>query len=469
MARKYGICLVVVVICCLVAVGCSGGNAANASATPTQPVQSGHTPSSSASSLETRFIYTAFPLWPNNILTYSIQGFSIANTGAATLLPNASALLPNLPAPLEPSQPAPGDYRAGTQAPVGIVIDPQNRFLYVLTSAFDLMFTGNYPPTYSSTWEGSAAVAGFQLDQQTGALTPVPGSPFIIGQQIYSSELLINPNGKFLYAVADGGLYVFKIDVVSGALAAVPGSPVPYAQAGDVGFGALAFDVTGHFLLGAGGSNAASWAVDQNTGIPGALISEVSTNTFADMVTTSAYNLPGSITISSDGRFCFIGGEEGIAVLQIGVDGSLTPVAGSPFQMAWSYSDTGEQLYVQQLVFDPVGQSLYASAYANGEVGGNQGIWMFHVDPSSGALSPSGGVFSPQYVGAMAIDATGQFLFVPGQLQINFELPLTGPAEPITYSIASDGTLTPVSSCAQLPCPVYSSTAQMTTVNLPVN
>jgi 6-phosphogluconolactonase (cycloisomerase 2 family) len=56
--------------------------------------------------------------------------------------------------------------------PVGVGVDPSGKFVY--TANFDVL------PTNVST------VSGFTLDPTTGALTPVPGSPFVSGR---------NPNG----------------------------------------------------------------------------------------------------------------------------------------------------------------------------------------------------------------------------------------------------------------------------------
>lgn len=107
--------------------------------------------------------------------------------------------------------------------PVGtpaLAIDPKGRFLYV-----------------SSSSNGVGAVAGYTINQTNGALTPVPGSPFIVPKfagcsgicQESPADLAVDPQSKYLYGVLGGedGMAGFAIDQSTGALANLPGSPYP--------------------------------------------------------------------------------------------------------------------------------------------------------------------------------------------------------------------------------------------------
>lgn len=65
------------------------------------------------------------------------------------------------------------------------------------------------------------------IDASTGALSPVPGSPF--ATDTLSVEVAVDPSGKFVY-VANGdppanNISAFAIDPSTGALTPVPGSP----------------------------------------------------------------------------------------------------------------------------------------------------------------------------------------------------------------------------------------------------
>ena len=373
-------------------------------------------------------------------------------------------MLPNLPALSNNS--------------VALVADPQGRFLYVLTSA-DTYFCGpgiSCPPT----WFGTTSVVGFQVDQQSGALTPVPGSPLVLGLQIAGGELAVNPNGRFLYAVATDGLHVFNIDQASGALTEVPGSPVlltsdPYLN----GIGNFGFDATGRFMINFGFSyaavsnraepnRAASWNVDQDTGLPTTLISEISTSLSVN-----------SFATSPDGRFYFIAGDctencnfaDGvIAVLGVGNDGSLSLIAG-PFvalfpphypNVCTSCSDADGPL-----VIDPAGHTLYAFGFV--------GNYAFHIDPQTGTLSPPGGVHSsPPIAGSLqnntiAIDATGRFLFEGGLLDVNNGGTWTAEWVVLTYSIASDGSVVQADYPSSSSNLSFAAGGPIVTINLPAN
>jgi 6-phosphogluconolactonase len=89
-------------------------------------------------------------------------------------------------------------------------------------------------------------VAAFSVDSATGALTAVPGSPFPAG----NGAFVFAQTNNFLYVVnaADGTISGYSVDPSSGALAPVPGSPF----GSDVG--TLATDPSGKYLyLSSGG------------------------------------------------------------------------------------------------------------------------------------------------------------------------------------------------------------------------
>ena len=91
-----------------------------------------------------------------------------------------------------------------------MAVDQTNKYLYVSTSG---------------------EIAGFNINPTTGQLTAVPGSPFatdVTGPW----AIVVTPNNSFLYMVqgqaqasSAGNVYGFSIDQGSGALAALPGSP----------------------------------------------------------------------------------------------------------------------------------------------------------------------------------------------------------------------------------------------------
>jgi 6-phosphogluconolactonase (cycloisomerase 2 family) len=98
-------------------------------------------------------------------------------------------------------------------APNRVIADPQDHFIFVLNSG-----------AYNG---GPANVQAFTLDRATGAISEVPNSTFTVFEV---SEIRVDANGKFLYGVG-GQTMVWSIDQTTGALTPVNGSPFKIAAA----------------------------------------------------------------------------------------------------------------------------------------------------------------------------------------------------------------------------------------------
>src|SRR4029077_5753516 len=78
----------------------------------------------------------------------------------------------------------------------------------------------------------------YSINSTTGALTEVSGSPFFAGGALYSGVFTTDATGQFLYAAvgpsnnggAPGVLVAFSINQTTGALTNVPGSPYLVGQ-----------------------------------------------------------------------------------------------------------------------------------------------------------------------------------------------------------------------------------------------
>jgi 6-phosphogluconolactonase (cycloisomerase 2 family) len=111
-----------------------------------------------------------------------------------------------------------------------------------------------------------------------------------------------------------------------------------------------------------------------------------------------------------------------IQVGAIGLDGSVMPVAGSPFDEGLGTPS------IIQILADPKSRFVYVlnvSAFAVGEMIGNPGLCGFSINAATGALTRVPGspiVFSGDNRNQMAIDGTGRFLFQPN----GFTSPGTG-------------------------------------------
>jgi 6-phosphogluconolactonase len=141
-----------------------------------------------------KFLYA---LGTNGIYAFTIQA------GALTPMPGS------------PFASAGGSSPGYSQPATLMVVDQMNKFLYVSTSA---------------------GIEAFSIDQSTGQLTPVAGSPFGTGIQSPWTEV-ITPNNSFLYVLSTkstGSIYGFSVDQNSGALTPLPGSPFSTGTCGTV-------------------------------------------------------------------------------------------------------------------------------------------------------------------------------------------------------------------------------------------
>jgi DNA-binding beta-propeller fold protein YncE len=88
-------------------------------------------------------------------------------------------------------------------------------------------------------------VQGYAADPNTGALTPVPGSPFAAG--LGARSLAVDPTGSFLYVANAGSLDVsaYRVNPSTGALTSLPGSPFAPGTTGPL---AIAIAPQGDFV-----------------------------------------------------------------------------------------------------------------------------------------------------------------------------------------------------------------------------
>jgi 6-phosphogluconolactonase len=242
-----------------------------------------------------------------------------------------------------------------------IIINVVGNFLYVSNSA-------------------SNDVSAFSINPATGALTPVPGSPFPTGRSGGSGiSLAVTPDGQFLMA-GNGGSHnitVFSI-APDGALTPIPGSPfhvdtepdgmkvspdghflavaLPYFQkgAGAVAMFSIAANgrltsIAGSPFLDGGTGNAAG--IDMNCANNRLFAGEAGDQTIVDVFSIAANGaltpLPDSpfgfgrghnsnvVLLSPDDQWLFVSNQDShsVTVFDVAPDGSLTRVPGSPFSV----------------------------------------------------------------------------------------------------------------------------------------
>jgi 6-phosphogluconolactonase len=116
---------------------------------------------------------------------------------------------------------------AGTLAPNGIVVEDDNQpYHFAVDPAGSFLYVANHS---DFSPEGSQ-FSVFAIDQSSGALSPVPGSPFGFENGSGGSGpagIAIHPNGNFLYSTLSNvaGLEGMSVARSTGALSLTPGSP----------------------------------------------------------------------------------------------------------------------------------------------------------------------------------------------------------------------------------------------------
>jgi 6-phosphogluconolactonase (cycloisomerase 2 family) len=235
---------------------------------------------------------------------------------------------------------------------------------------------------------GSSQISGYTTDPMTGNMTPINGSP--VGAGLAPNSIAISPSRNFLYASGvdpdgRGAVSGWSYSPASGVLTPIPGSPfLAGSSPGAIAFsrfGVYAYvaDVTNDQLL--------AYSLDQNTGLLTAIGS------------FSTGSNPSAVAVDTIGNFLYVAneGDNNVSAYQIGSDGSLTPVAGSPFAAGTA---------PQALAFSGHQQFLYAANSGSADISGYQ------IDGSTGTLtSISGSPFLSGSAVNSITNARGNFLY----------------------------------------------------------
>ena len=277
---------------------------------------------------------------------------------------------------LAPSSSITGPSRAG-----GMVADPFGKFLYVSDSA-------------------NGVIDVFAINQSTGALSPIAGSPFAVASGSEPSGIAMDSLGRFLFVAnaSQNNIFVFSRDPQTGALTLGTGSPFPT--------GAFPLQVTvgrfDQFLYVSDHNDRAGsisgYTIDFTTGA----LTAIARSPFA----TQPGGGPAGLVIDSSGNFLYAALQgttntnHQIAAFTIDAStGVLTTITGSPFS-------TGNG--PARLLVPPSGKFLYVTNSRDGTVSG------FTINSSTGALtaivgSPVGTGTTPV---SLAVDPAGTFLYV---------------------------------------------------------
>jgi len=212
----------------------------------------------------------------------------------------------------------------------------------------------------------TSVVAAFSKTSQTGALTPVPGSPF--SDRLEGGLMVIDGQGKFLFVLnpVSDDISMFQIDQTSGVLSEVPASP---------------FAVPPAFSSGSPPSNPLSIAAERS----GKFL-------FVGYLFESGSQGPSSVaSLAID--------TSGPSPVLVTVESILTNTGGSP----------------RKLLTDSKGLHLYVGLGVSSSgmlVGGAE---VYSIDASTGNLSYQGMAGSSLSFGIdYAIDPQDRFFFATG-------------------------------------------------------
>src|SRR5215471_3529132 len=202
-------------------------------------------------------------------------------------------------------------------------------------------------------------VSVFQVNPSNGALTLIPGSPFLTGgngggRDVNAENMTTAMQGTagFLYAANNGSstISAFGINPKTGTLTPVPGSPFDTGAEPE----GLRVTANGNFLLvGLRSLDALGvYSIDGNGRLA---------QVFGSPFLTNGPAVAMDSTCANNRVFVSSAGSNLIDAFDMAADGSLTPVAGSPFP-------SGGTSTINALTLTPSNQDLLTSDVFNSEV-----------------------------------------------------------------------------------------------------
>ncbi|MGB6991054.1 MAG: beta-propeller fold lactonase family protein [Candidatus Sulfotelmatobacter sp.] len=248
--------------------------------------------------------------------------------------------------------------------------------------------SGNFLLVTDST---GAHIKVFSINQSTGGLTPVIGSPFAIGGA-GSGSLAMDSSGEYLYAPYLSGVAAFMFNSSTGTLSPVANSPFSDGSSPFAG----AVDPSGKFFYTTGSTVQSGLSVYALNSATGAL-TPVAGSPFATPLSTGPYNL----VVNPAGGTVYATVPSNNAVLGMTINptsGTPSPVAGSPF------SAVDIDMF---LGLDPAGKFLYTCNEGNGTISA------FTVNSANGTLTAIEGTpFGFSNCGTtVVVDPSGKYLY----------------------------------------------------------
>jgi 6-phosphogluconolactonase (cycloisomerase 2 family) len=171
-------------------------------------------------------------------------------------------------------------------------------------------------------------ISGYTINASSGALTPIPGSPFAAGAGTIPNSVTVDPSGRFAYAANSastnilGNTLGYTINASSGALTPISGSPFAAGSQPE----SVTVDPSDRFVYvtNFGSNNISGYTITASSGA----LTPIPGSPFA------AGTAPFSVTVDPSGRFTYVANQRSNNISGYTItasSGVLTPIAGSPF------------------------------------------------------------------------------------------------------------------------------------------
>src|SRR6266481_3079729 len=252
--------------------------------------------------------------------------------------------------------------------------------------------TGGFVYVTNAGGPGPGTVSAYSINHPSGILIPVQGSPFPAGTTPWS--IALDPTGRFAYVASGyrgspGIVSAFTIDANSGALTPVAGSPFPVPTDPKSSFGqslpnSVTVDPSGRILYVTDSWQSDIWAyaIAESTG---------ALTLFPGSPFPAQYG-PFSITVIPRGKFAYSSNMGNVSAFTIArTTGALTPVPGSPFPAGF---------YSVSVGLSPTGQFVYAASQGSALNNWAGSVSAYAIDQSDGKLTPVPG--SPFAAGSLS-------------------------------------------------------------------
>jgi 6-phosphogluconolactonase len=267
----------------------------------------------------------------------------------------------------------------------------------------------------------------FATDTSSGKLTAVPGSPFAVTATPHG--VAVDPAGKFVYVAGEGGgISAFAVNAATGFLTPIAGSPFLGLTSA---FGVVISPAGDSLYVNNLNSNTVSaFHVDSVTGT----LTLMSGSPFLSANTTSGFATP--IGLATDGKQLFIGDHmaETIVPFTINAGGDISAPAALPTP-ATSCSTSCHNNPLRMAVH-PQDKFLYATNVQAGTLS------TFSI--GSGSLASITEVPTGQHPFGVALTPAGNFLYVVNKVDSTisaFSVDATGKPAALPGSPFSDSSL----------------------------